>query len=271
VTAAPHRPAAPTGDVAVWDGLVSRYAERWALQPPERELLRRLRGRWGTLDVLDLGCGAGRTAYTLAAVSRSYLGVDFSAPMVEAARSLVGEDDATRFLVLDARDLSSLYDRRFGLVIFSFNGIDAVGHDDRLRILAEVRRIVADEGVFAFSSHSLAALPFDVRLPRPSRRDPLRSLYRGARLALRLARANRRFDIEDARSDGFALVRDQAHDFSLVLYYVDPIAQIAQLVDAGFVDVEIWDRDGRRVPPEGPGRDPHLFYVCRPDRSAAGL
>jgi hypothetical protein len=65
-------------------------------------------------------------------------------------------------------------------------------------------------------------------------------------------------------------VRDQAHDFSLVLYYVDPIVQIAQLGDAGFVDVEVWDGSGHRVSPERPGRDPHLFYVCRPDARAAG-
>jgi SAM-dependent methyltransferase len=251
-------------EARVWDRLADDYASRWALDPPERELLARLRSMWPHVDMLDLGVGAGRTAYTFAALTRSYVGVDISPMMVERARLAVGEDERTRFLVGDARDLSAFHGRGFDLVLFSFNGLDAVGHEDRLRILREVRHVIADDGLFGFSSHSLLALPFRVALRRPSLRDPVRSTARSLRRAIGLARANRRLDLPAAWRAGWTLVRDEAHDFSLVLYYVHPETQVAQLADAGFGSVQVLDMRGRPVGADAPGPDPHLFYLSRP-------
>lgn len=240
---------------AVWDRLAPEYAPERSLQPPERELLARLRGRWHSVDMLDLGVGAGRTAYTFAALTRSYVGLDISSAMIDHARRLVGEDERTRLVVGDARDLSAFAPGSFDVVLFSFNGLDAVGHTDRLRVLSEVRRVVSEDGLFAFSTHSLLALPLALGPARPS----LRSLRR----AIGRAAVNRSLDLEAARAQGFALIRDGAHDFSVELYYVDPRAQLRQIGEAGFAVVDVLNREGRAVDPAEPGRDAHLFYITR--------
>jgi SAM-dependent methyltransferase len=256
-------------DAATWDRLSDFYASDLALTPPERTLLQMFRGAWQDLDVLDLGVGAGRTAYTFAGLARRYVGIDFSPGMIEHARRLVGEDARTSFVVQDVRDLSPWHGQDFRFVLFSFNGIDAVDPADRRIVLSEVRQVIADDGVFAFSSHSLHALPFDTSLRRPSLRAPLSSTYRSIRRTFGLARANRQLDLDRAWERGWTLVRDDAHDFSLVLCYVSPAHQLAELAEAGFPSCELLDMSGRRVDAGAPGRDPHLFYVARPARANA--
>ena len=110
----------------LWERLSGVYATQLALTPPERVLLNRLRGRWAETDMLDLGVGAGRTAYTFAAITRDYVGLDFAPGMIERARRAVPEDEHTHFAVQDVRDLSPWHGRGFGVVLFSFNGLDAV-------------------------------------------------------------------------------------------------------------------------------------------------
>jgi ubiquinone/menaquinone biosynthesis C-methylase UbiE len=251
-------------DVETWDRLSQIYAADVALTPPERSMLARLRGSWQDLDVLDLGVGAGRTAYTLSTLARSYVGVDFSPQMIEHARRRVEEDDRTSFVVRDVRDLSPWHGRNFGLVLFSFNGLDAIEPGDRGSVLSEVRRVIAEDGLFAFSSHSLHALPFDAKLRAPSLHAPIRSTYRSIRRTIGLARANRRLDLETAWGQGWTLVRDDAHDFALVLCYVSPAYQVAELARVGFPSCEVLDMAGRVVDPQAPGSDPHLFYIARP-------
>ncbi len=258
--------AAP-GGAEIWDSLVPEYAGRLALDPPERALLGELRAQLAGMAMLDIGVGAGRTAYTFAALAGRYVGVDFSPAMVDRARALVGEDERVSFAVADARDLSRFHGQDFGLVLFSFNGIDGVSQEERLTVLREVRRVVADGGLFAFSAHSLLALPFSSSLRRPSLRNPVRSSYRSVYRSARLALLNRRLDLQAARQRGWVQIRDEAHGFSLVQYYVMPALQIEQLADAGFGEPRIFDMRGREVDPADPGRDPHLFYVC-PPRSA---
>ena len=55
---------------------------------------------------LDLGMGAGRTAYTFAAVARSYIGVDYPPRKVARSRERLGESADATVLGGDARDLS---------------------------------------------------------------------------------------------------------------------------------------------------------------------
>ena len=251
-------------DPSDWDELAPEYASRSGLMPSERELLDRLGDRVGELDMLDIGIGAGRTTEHFAPVVRRYVGIDYSPRMVEEARSRLSLPREPTLEVADARDLSDWYGSAFDVVLFSFNGIDAVEAPDRARIFGEVRRVIADEGVFAFSTHSLRTLPLSVRPRRPSLRAPVRSTLRSLRRAARLAAVNRGLDLEGARRRGWARVRDGAHDFSLVLTYVDPVYQLRQLDECGFRVSEVLDGAGRSLDPLDPGSEPHLFYLCRP-------
>lgn len=69
-------------------------------------------------EVLDVGCGPGRYAVALAKEGRRVVGVDFSNPMLEVARSLAqaeGVLDNCRFYISDFLNFS--HPDRFDLVI----------------------------------------------------------------------------------------------------------------------------------------------------------
>jgi len=247
---------------AVYERQPHAYDSR-ELQPPEWVLLRRFRDRWPGMTMLDIGVGSGRTAYTFAAVAGRYVGIDYSRVMVELARERIGEDETTRLIECDARRMAETLDERFDLVLFSFNGLDSVGHEDRRTILSEVRKVLKDDGHFFFSSHSLHALPLRVEFPRPRPLHPARSAYRllhWARVAWKLERVNRGARGWERR--GWAQLRDDAHDFQGLWYYVLPEYQVTQLGEAGFSVLEVYDVDGATVDPTDPGTDPWLHYLC---------
>jgi ubiquinone/menaquinone biosynthesis C-methylase UbiE len=249
----------------VYERHVDSYDQR-ALQPAERVLLSRYRDRWPELSVLDVGVGAGRTAFTFAALAGSYLGIDYSQAMIARARERIGEDETTRFLHCDARTMAGeLNGRRFDLVLFSYNGIDSVGHEDRLAILRQARALVAEDGRFFFSSHSLRNLPFRAERPRLRLHRPVRSAYdavHAARRARHLRVANR--IAADAGERGWVQISDDAHGFEGLWYYALPTVVVAQLAGAGFTVEAAYDAEGRPVDPEDPGTGPWLHYLCAP-------
>src|SRR5215475_3747471 len=101
--------------------------------PAERAVLGRLRDDLSQLEMLDIGVGTGRTGYTFAPLVKRYVGIDYSPRMIDRARALLGENGRVELRVADARNLSSV-EGSFDFVLFSYNGIDAVEHADRLRI-----------------------------------------------------------------------------------------------------------------------------------------
>jgi SAM-dependent methyltransferase len=240
---------------------------RIELQPPEVVLLRRLRGRWEEIEMLDLGVGAGRTSHVFSAITRSYLGIDFSPVMVERARSVVPEKAGiVEFADADARDLGAL-GRTFDVILFSNAGIDTLPPDDRVRVFEEVRAVLRPNGRFAFSSKSLHALP----LPSPLvalREGPLHLRAVKSLLALpqllRVRQFNRSVDPEQLLAQGSAMLDDGTHGGDIVMHWVRADVQVAQLEALGFEVLEVIDWAQRSVDPAAPGRDMALFYICSP-------
>jgi SAM-dependent methyltransferase len=250
---------------AVYDRLTDSYREV-GLDPAERALLARLRDDWPRISMLDIGIGAGRTTYTFAAVAGRYLGIDYARAMVEACRGTFSASQRVRLRVGDARDLRSLGET-FDVVLFSFNGIDTLEHEDRLAVLREVRAVLRDDGLFLFSSHSLPGLrhylPIRSVRVRPSPWSAYRLVTEGWR-SLRLLREKRRIDWGRAERDGWAMVRDGTHDFTLDVYHVAPEEQRRQLERAGLDLIEMSDAEGRRVEPGDAGPSRWLHFLCRP-------
>ena len=91
------------------------------VDPEEREIdvLQRLLPLRG-MDVLDLGCGEGRTARRIARTAASVLGVDPDAERIAVAQSGTAEDGSCplRFVTEDAVTLD-LPAARFDAVIFT--------------------------------------------------------------------------------------------------------------------------------------------------------
>jgi len=133
----------------LWAAVVDEYAiEGWS-DPGEVGALvlaaDLARGR----PVLDLGVGGGRTTSLLRLVSSGYVGIDYTPELVDLCRRRHPGADVR---LGDARDLAGLDDGSFGLVVFSHNGIDAVDHEDRERVLAEAHRVLGPGGIFCYST-----------------------------------------------------------------------------------------------------------------------
>jgi ubiquinone/menaquinone biosynthesis C-methylase UbiE len=238
-----------------------------ALQPAEFKLLAMFRDRWHEMDVLDLGVGAGRTAFTFSAVARSYVGVDYAERMIALCRSRFLETDRLRFVLANATDLSSLGDRQFDLILFSYNGIDYVDWPTRRRVLSEVRRFIRPTGTFFFSSHSLHSFPFTWIPPPFTVRQPARWLHRCAKQLLFYGRQrwiNRSVDMAEAHRKGWAAVRDGAHRFALITIFVRPDYEVTELQQAGFDLLAVWDQEGREMDWRTPQSDIWFHYLCRP-------
>lgn len=244
------------------------YRMAAAPQTPEVAILARLKPEFAGKRILDIGVGGGRTTPYLLDISSSYVGIDYSAKMVDECRRRF---PSVEFHVCDARNLSMFTDSSFDLVMFSFNGIDCVKHADRLRVLAEVRRVMTNGGVFVFSSHnraypvkgpwSLSHLPLNVSPIS----HPLHFIRKILSFPIGVIGYYRNVKYEE-RHDDYAMINDGAHEFGLILYYIYPDRQVRQLESAAFKDVQVVGLDGRWLDSSDRSsyaEDAWLYYVCR--------
>jgi SAM-dependent methyltransferase len=143
---------------ALWEdrNVAEKYARLEGFLPFEEGLFARFIP--ADCSVLDIGVGAGRTTGLLARRVRRYVGIDYSAEMVDRCRRRFPSMDIRR---ADARDLSAFTDGEFAAVLFSYNGIDYLYPDAaRHQCLTEIQRVLAPGGKFVFSCHnSQAVLP----------------------------------------------------------------------------------------------------------------
>jgi SAM-dependent methyltransferase len=204
-----------------------------------------VRGR----PVLDVGAGAGRLAPVLRLLSDDYVAVDYTPPMVELFRR---NHPDLRVEQADARDLSRFPDERFGLVVFSFSGIDGMAHADRSVVLHELRRVLAPGGRLVFSSHNIDGPGARERpwhgIPFPGPR-----WYRVARFGLRLpielprvlrSWRNWLVNIRRQHEGGSWAVRVAgAHEFNLLVHYTSLDALLDEVAASGFTDVEVLDSE----------------------------
>jgi ubiquinone/menaquinone biosynthesis C-methylase UbiE len=259
-------PSAEDKNRAVFEHAADSYTDR-ALAPAERVLLARLAPMLGDMDMLELGVGTGRTAYTFAPLVRRYVGLDYAPAMLAQAKALLADDANVELVLGDARDLSGI-DGPFDLVTFSFNGIDAVSYDDRQLVLSQVAAILRPGGWFMFSSHSTAALPLATRKARSPHRMRSR-LYRfyarvdDVRYWWKVRRVNHRLQLEQALSQGWTIVTNFGHNFQIDDCYVAPSHQVEVLEQLRFRHIELLDREGRPVTAEDPGPSPWVHYICR--------
>jgi SAM-dependent methyltransferase len=244
----------------IWaeDDFVDFYASR-QLRPVEAMLLSLHRDALGG-RVLELGCGAGRLTGHLIELAEAVHGLDLSAAMVGYCRR---NYPRATFSEGDLRDLSRFPLGSFDAVLAPYNVLDVLGDDERRDVLEEIRRVAVVGGVLIFSSHNRGYTPrigAGVRVLLGSPRRPgasIRNLPRRVR--------NRRALRPLERSEpGYSLRNDEAHDFSLLHYYIARDAQERQLAEHGFELIECRDLDGRLVAPHASApRCPELHYLAR--------
>lgn len=239
--------------------LVSQYKNAY-LNLPEAAALIRYRDDYAGRAVLDLGCGAGRLAAYLTPHTDRYVGFDISPHMLEECRRHFPN---LPFVQGDMRDLSAFDDGEFSTVFAIFNLFDAVGHADRLRVLAEVRRILNPCGLLIFSAHNrnYAQAAEGPRLQVS--RNPITQVrwfvdYVHAHANHRRIRRHQRFESD------YALLNDSGHNYSVLHYYIGRDAQARQLEQAGFQLLECLDESGRTLAPQDDDRtSSSIHYVAR--------
>ncbi|HEX5224500.1 MAG TPA: class I SAM-dependent methyltransferase [Solirubrobacteraceae bacterium] len=262
----------PINIAGAW-GVAEPNAEQWArgeavelyasrsLRPVEQILLEAHRGPLAG-RVLELGCGAGRITGHLGEISNDVCGIDISRSMIEyCARTY----PKVRFTVGDLRELGAIGGGPYDAVVAGFNVLDVLGDEQRRRVLEEIRNLLAKDGILIMSSHNRCY----VRTPRARARMLLRLLVgspaHGSPRALLTRLGNRRrLRRMEQGAEGYAIVNDEAHDFSLLHYYISRDEQERQLDERGLQLLECRDLAGALVAEGEAGAScPELHYVAR--------
>jgi len=254
---------------------VARFAQATSwIDPGEAALVAEARTRKPRARVLDLGMGAGRTIPLLADFGPGYVGIDYSAAMVEACARVFPDADVREG---DARDLSAFADGSFDIVMFSNNGIDAVNHDGRLRVLAEAYRVLSPDGLLLFSTYNLngpSARERPWTLPGLDFSQPKRALsrvkYRLTTFAEGL-RNYRRLRGDYERGDGWQVRINGSHAFGIVVHHTTLAAQVGDLERAGFLAPSVFSSaDGTALGLDADTRQVWYFHLMAVKPASAG-
>ncbi|OLC69681.1 MAG: hypothetical protein AUH78_23125 [Gemmatimonadetes bacterium 13_1_40CM_4_69_8] len=253
-------------DVYRLASVAAEYARQSDLHPPEAAILRLMLPHLPAARMLDLGVGGGRTTLHFAKWAREYVGADYSDSMIEACRRRFATyPHHVSFTVCDARSMEMFASGSFDFILFSFNGIDYVSHEDRLRILKEIRRVGTPGGWFGFSSHNLNFCADLFEWRRMVSLNPRYARRTIKRLVLRFL-YNARVRTAAIRSSPYVVINDGAHGRRLRTYYVRPEEQLAQL-NEDFTDVRVFSLttggEIRGLSALRSVEDAWLYYLCR--------
>jgi SAM-dependent methyltransferase len=231
----------------------------------EALLVRRIAEEAERRPILDIGVGGGRTIAYLRGATDEYVAVDYLEEMVGLARS---RHPDVRIEQGDARDLSMFADDSFGVVFFSYNGIDGISHEDRRQVHASVRRVLRPGGIFAYSTHNLgycaAGRPPWARCQWDVDNGPGAMVAFARRLSSR-SRSYRRLRNLTVRGDGWALLVGSGYDFSVLWHHVSFEEARRELDEAGYApDIEVFDASGARVQAgQDTSSSPWFYLIAR--------
>lgn len=216
--------------------VVRSYAEVRDLQKPEESILNILKGRLPSMKMLDIGVGAGRTTLAFAPLVNEYVGVDYSQSMIEACRnSFPHSDIKASFALCDARRMTMFPDNTFDFILFSYNGIDYMPHEDRLKALNEIRRVAKPGGLFCFSTHNILCIE---KYLRPSLSLNLFSVLKSFQRYCQIKSIiHAHMGVENIP---YSVIRDGAEGFRIETYYIHPHEQIRHLKEMKVSHIRIF-------------------------------
>jgi ubiquinone/menaquinone biosynthesis C-methylase UbiE len=211
------------------------YGRDTRLHNSESYILAKYAGDVVGKRVLDIGVGVGRTTPVVSTLAGSYIAADYSAQMIQTFRS---KFPGVKCLQADARKLD-FPDGSFDFVLFAFNGIDSVVHEDRILILREINRVLTPKGLFVFSSHNRDV----VQAGWPKKGFPKNPLKWKLALAQKKAQSANRARLKplEIETEEYALLNDPAHDYGMLVYYISRNSQQKQLERTGFNLIETVD------------------------------
>jgi SAM-dependent methyltransferase len=221
--------------------VVELYAKSSGLQPAETYAFDKFVPRGAS--ILDIGVGGGRTTPYLAAKASRYVGVDYVKAMIDACAA---KFPGNTFCCADATCLTGFEDASFDIVVFSFNGIDAIPtRKGRMSCFSEVFRVLTRGGLFIFSSHNSKMI---VSLPTLDHAGLVRKVWRVARAGFTSAPFAMRLLRSGAFRVGAGYYLDPAHG-GIKTYCSTPELIELDVRSVGFQLVEVIDYlHPRKVP-----------------------
>jgi ubiquinone/menaquinone biosynthesis C-methylase UbiE len=244
-------------------GVVQHYAQLSALQPAEATVLKLLQTQLGSMKMLDIGVGGGRTTQHFSKFAAEYMGIDYSANMIAACQKrFSASSDTTLFQVCDARDMSRFKDNSFDFILFSFNGIDYISHAERLQVFKEIQRVGKSGGYFYFSSHNLTGFEQEFDFKQQISFNLLKTYINLVMSAL-LHIFNFPTTLKQLKISAYSILKDESHNFRLKTYYIRPQEQIDQL-RSHFSNVKVYSwKNGLEITGDEMHRhsDMWLYYL----------
>jgi len=232
--------------------IVASYACKENLQPAEQSILREIKDSLKPMTMLDIGVGAGRTTIHFAPLVKEYMGIDYSHNMIEVCKSRFAN---LSFQTVDVRQMEIFKDNTFDFILFSYNGIDCISHEDRTKALMEIKRVAKQGSLFCFSTHHLGYIKNFMKVSWNE--DIVRVIQRYYQ-AKEILKSHRPYGI----------IRDGGGDFQLHLYYIKPSEQVKTLQQMGFRDVRIFSKvTGKETTDfsklDDCSQEGWLYYLCR--------
>lgn len=100
-------------------------------------------------NILDIGCGAGRTTLKLKEQGFKVVGIDFSEEMIKVSKKINNTIDYQVQNIIK----TNFCDNQFDGALFSFNGLMLLcSLEDRMKAMQEINRIIRKEGIFIFTT-----------------------------------------------------------------------------------------------------------------------
>ena len=247
--------------------IVTYYAALKDLQKPEATILNNLRDVLKNMRMLDIGVGCGRATYYFSPLVKEYIGIDFSENMIRTCRENYPERENRSFRICDVRSMQMFEDNYFDFILFSFNGIDNLSHDDRLTAFHEIKRVCKKGGFFCFSAHNLQAIDKLLKIDF-SANPVLMAKSIVEYFLLRILNGN----FEKLKAKNFAMIDCGLYQYRVGFpinfrrYYVNPREQILQLNSVGFNNIKVYRlADGKEVEEQfqlNTLKDFWLYYLC---------
>lgn len=237
--------------------VIEFYQDAERLLKAEKVLFEKLAPKIENKKILDIGIGGGRTTKYLLQITDDYTGVDYIAKFAEKTGKKYPK---AKILWCDARNMKDFADQTFDFVLFSYNGIDSISHEDRILALKEIYRVLKKDGIFMFSTHNRDYQYFK-KLPwRRKIEYDFQFAWFFLYCLYHLPKSFRmkKYEIYEEK---FAVINDPDHRYSLLLYYISIENQVKQLNEIGFSDVEAYNLDGRLV--ERDNTSDWLHYLAR--------
>lgn len=226
------------------------------LQKPEIAILEKYINKIKDQNILDIGCGGGRTTEHLRKFSANYTGINYSTEMISCCKM---QYPSLTFIQRDVRDLSIFENNSFDFIFFSFNGIDSINHEGRTKALNEIYRVLKPDGLFVFSAHNLhyKNIPYIPRIFTSL--NPVVIAKNVIKRVIYIKNSKKEVHTEE-----YSIINCPSNAYLGYTYYINKGNQVKQLEKNGFKVLDIVDRNGKFVDSKKYDSDNLWFYyVCQ--------